>query len=249
MFRAAVVLLSAVALLAPAAARAADEPKDVLARAVKAHGGEEKLTKLKAGQASTKGKLNAPGLGEVEITQEIVYQLPDKFKETVSFTVMGTPVTVETVANGDALTITANGQKVPIPDAAKSAVKDAQGMIGITRLVPLLKDKKYKLSPVGEVEVEGKPAVGVQVSVDGKKDYNLFFSKETGLLVKLEHRTVDGQTGKEITEERVIHGYRDRDGIPMPKRVVVKHDGEAFLDVEVQDAKLLESVDASEFAK
>lgn len=243
------LVLSAVVFLAPAAARAADDPKDVVVRAVKAHGGEEKLTNLKAGQASTKGKLKAPGLGEVEITQEIVYQLPDKFKETVSFTIMGTAVTVETVANGAAIDITANGQKVPLPDAAKTAIKDAQAMIGVSRLVPLLKDPKYQLSPIGEVMVEGKPAVGVQVSVGGKKDFNLFFDKATGLMVKLEHRTVEAQTGKEITEERVVTAYQERDGIPLPKRVVVKHDGETFLDVEVQDAKLLESVDDGEFKK
>ena len=249
MSRLVVPLLSAVVLLAPAAARAADDPKEIVARAVKAHGGEEALTKRKAGTASAKGKLKLPGLGEVEITQEIAYLLPDKFKESVSFTIMGRAVTVETVANGDAVAITANGQKVPVPDAAKTAIKDAQKMLRLGRLVPLLTEKGVKLSLIGEVKVEDKPAVGVQVSTEGGKDLNLFFSKDTGLLAKVEHRTVEGQTGKEITEERIIQEYQQKDGIPLPKKILIKHDGETFLEAEILDAKLLESLDESEFKK
>ena len=38
-------------------APAADEPKDIIAKAIKAYGGEEKLSKLRAGKSKAKGKL------------------------------------------------------------------------------------------------------------------------------------------------------------------------------------------------
>ena len=67
--------------VSPAARAADDDPKEIIAKAIKAHGGEEHLTKYKAAKMKAKGKINIPGVGEVEFTQETAYMLPDKFRE------------------------------------------------------------------------------------------------------------------------------------------------------------------------
>jgi hypothetical protein len=230
---------------------AEDEVKSILTRAIKAHGGEELLTKYKAGQSKAKGKLKLPGLGEVEIIQEVSFMLPDKFKETIEFEVANQKVNVVTLANGDKFSIEANGKSFEITDGIKKALEDARQMMKAARLVPLLKDKTYELSPLGEVKVEGKPAVGIRVSAKGLKDFNLFFDKETGLLAKLEFRGEDPMTGKERNEERIILEYlpKNKEGIPLPRKILVKHDGETFLEAETTEAKLLEKLDDSEFQK
>src|SRR5438876_985565 len=105
MSRVSTALLSAAALLAATPAARADEPKDVIGRAIKAHGGEEALTKYQAARARNKGKLTIPGVGEVEFTQHISYMLPDKFRESLELDVGGQKVNVETVVNGDKVTI------------------------------------------------------------------------------------------------------------------------------------------------
>src|SRR5437867_3064442 len=66
-------------------ARAADEPKDIIAKAIKAEGGEDKLAKLQAGQTKSKGKIEL--LGGITFTQEVSYQMPGKFKEVLNLTV------------------------------------------------------------------------------------------------------------------------------------------------------------------
>ncbi len=245
-------LLFAALLFAPAAARAADEDaRAIVVKAIKAHGGEEALTKLKAGQSKTKGKINLPTIGETEFTEETAYLLPDKFRSSLELDVGGNKVTVVTLADGDKVSIDANGKEVPITDNVKKALDDARYTMRAARLTPLLKDKDVELSGLGEVKVEGKPAVGVRAASKGHKDISFYFDKETHLLSKVEFRSVDAQSGKEVTEERIILEYsaKDKDGIALPKKVLVKHDGEKFMEAEVVEAKLLEKLDEEEFKK
>jgi hypothetical protein len=232
--------------------RAADEDvKAILAKAVEAHGGKEALKKFKASQARNKGKINLPGLGEVDFTQEVAAMLPDKFKEVMELDIAGKSIKVVTLVNGDTISIEADGKQVPITDDLKKTMKDARYMMTVGQLVPLTEDKGFEFSSLGEIKVEGKPAVGVLVKSKGNKDLNLYFSKDTGLLVKLEHRTTPPGTAKEVTEERIIleYGKKDKNGFPMPKKVLLKHDGNKFLEIEVIEAKRLEKLDESLFKK
>jgi hypothetical protein len=234
-------------LLLTAAARAEDDAKAVIVKAVKAHGGEEAVTKYKAGQTKAKGKIEL--LGGLEFTQESSFMLPDKIKETVDMEVMGQKLHVVSVFNGSKAYIEANGQEVPVEDKIKEALKDGVYAMKVGRLVPLLKEKEFELSSLGEVKVNNKPAVGVRVASKGQKDISLFFDKETGLLAKVEHRTVDPQSGNEITEERIITEYTKTDGVPTPKKVTINHDANKFMEIEVLETKRLEKLDDSEFAK
>ena len=180
--------------------------------------------------------------------------LPDKFKEAIDFEVMGKKINVVTIANGDKVSIdtTVDGNNVPvkITDEIKDAMKEQQYMMKAARLVALTKDKSFQLEPLGEVKVEGKPAVGIRVSSKGHKDLSLYFNKDTGLLAKSERRSVDPMSGKEFTEERIILDYeKTKEGIPLPKKVLVKHDGEKHVEAEIVEAKWLEKLDDSEFKK
>ncbi len=226
-----------------------DDAKAILTKAIKAHGGEEYLTKNKAARMQNKGKLTIPGVGETDFTQDLAYMLPDKLKDTLELTIGGQKVTIVTVMNGDKLSIEAAGKAVDITDDIKKAMKDAQYMMTVSRMVPLLKDKSYELSVFGEAKVEDKPAIGIRVVSKGKKDITLFFDKKTSLLAKIEHRTVEAGTGNEIGEERIILEYKIKDGIPFPKKVLVKHDGKTFLEAESVESTLLEAIDEAEFKK
>lgn len=244
-------LCASVIVLGLVASASADDVKPILEKAINAHGGAEALAKYKAGHSKHKGKLTLPGVGEIDFTQEIAFMLPDKFKETLEFEIMNKKITVVTMANGDKISIEANGMAIDVTDAIKKALADARYMMRSARLATLVKDKGYEFSSLGEVKVEGKPAVGILVKSKGQKDISLFFNKETGLLAKLEHRTIEGMTGQEITEERIVleYGKKSEQGIAMPKKILIKHDGKTFMEAEVIEAKLLEQLDDGEFKK
>src|SRR6516165_10043054 len=118
-------LLSAGLLLALAAgARAADDdPKAIITKAIKAHGGEEKLTKYQATQSKGKGKADTQ-VGEIAFKTESFSMLPDKFKEVSEFEVMGQKVRMVSLFVGDKFTLEANGTEFPLPDKAKEGLKE-----------------------------------------------------------------------------------------------------------------------------
>jgi hypothetical protein len=239
----------AVALIFAPAARAADEPKDIITKAIKAHGGEELLTKNKAARTKAKGKINIGG-NEIEFTQQTAFMVPDKFKDVMELKVGDKSATILTLVNGDKITLEVDGKEMPTPDGVKDSFKQIGQLHEISQFVPLIKDKKYELTLIGEDKVEGKKVVGVRVSAKNQKDVNVFFDKETGLLAKMEFRGAEPGTGKEVNEERIITEYaKSKSGVPHPKKIVVKHDGKVFVDAEILELTTLEKIDDSEFKK
>jgi hypothetical protein len=240
--------LTLAVLIAPAA-RAADEPKDILEKAIKAHGGAELLSKYKAARVKAKGKIDIPGVGEVEFTQETASMVPNKFRDSMELKIAGKNYTVNTLINGDKCSIELDGKAIDVGDKLDETLKDVGNILQIGRLVPL-REKTYELSLIGEDKVEGKKVVGLRVASKGHRDVSVYFDKDTGLIAKLEYRTVDPNSGNEVNEERIITEYgKDKDGVPDPKTIVIKHDGKKFLEAEVLEHTQLEKLDDSEFKK
>jgi hypothetical protein len=227
--------------------RAQDEPKAILEKAIKAHGGAEKLGKLKAVQAKSKGTIQL--LGGLDFTQEMTTSFDGKFKEVMNLEANGQKINVVTVYNGQKASLTVNGMDQQLPEKVMDELKEASYAIKAARMVPLLTDPMYMLSALAETKVNDKPVVGVKVSSKGHRDINLYFDKDTGLLAKTESRKLDGQTMQEVDEERIVTEYQDVDGQKTAKKLVVNHDGKKFMELEVSEVKFLDKVDDSEFQK
>lgn len=234
---------------APGVRAADDDPKEIVKKAIKAHGGEEFLMKYPGARSQNKGKITLPGLGEAEFTQDLVYLLPNKFKDNMELSIAGQKVSIITILNGKDISIEAGGKAVDATDNIKASINEALDMVSVARLAPLLKDKTYELSYFGEAKVEDKPALGVRISAKGKKDITIFFDKKTGLMAKVEHRTTDPNSGAEVNQERIFLEYKEKDGIPIPKKVMVKQDGKTFIEAEAVEFTYLEKVDDGEFKK
>jgi hypothetical protein len=233
-------------LLPPGAGRADDATQAIIDKAIKAHGGATKLTEKKATQTKSKGSLELGG--GIEFTQEVSLH-GGKLKEAMHLQVAGNQVNVTTVFDGTKGWMKVNDEATKDLDGKiLDEVKEAAYVARLTRLV-FLKDKSIELSPLGEVKVNDRPAVGVKVTSKGHRDLNLLFDKATGLLAKAERRVVDIMSGNEVTEERIIKEYQDVDGMKIPKAVLVNRDGKKFLELEVTEAKFPDSLDDSEFAK
>jgi hypothetical protein len=241
--------LTALALLLGLAAtgRAADDAAAIIDKAIKAHFPKGVDTKNQGVRTKTKGTLHVGGM-DLAFTQEVAIQMPNKFKEVMDLTVMDKPVKVTSVYNGKEAWLRAGDQDVKVTDDILNEFKEAVYVMSLSQGV-FLKDKSVTFSVVGEVKVNGKPAVGITASRKGNKDVNLFFDKETGLLAKVEKRGKDLMSGEEVTEERIITEYQDVDGRKVAKKVEVLRDGKPFIEAEVTEVKILEKVDDSEFVQ
>ncbi|HXG11139.1 MAG TPA: hypothetical protein VNK04_15370 [Gemmataceae bacterium] len=239
------VVLTACLLLAGGQAQAQDNPRAVIEKAIKAHGGADALARFKAGRAKIKGKIElADG---IPFTQEMVYQLPNQFKEVLELETAGQKVSVTTIFNGEKGSLEVNGKPQELDEKLLTELKEAGHLMRLTRLIPLLEDQSVKLSLVGEDKVNGRPAVGVRVECRGFRDVNLYFDKEKGLLVKTERRALDAMSGQEVTEERIVTEYQQVQGLQSPKKVLVNRDGKKFMEAEVIEVKFLEAVDPGTF--
>jgi hypothetical protein len=232
-----------------ARADAESEARAIIDKAVKAHGGADNLAKFKAGIVKMKGKVEVAGMA-IEFTTTASVQMPDKMQVETNIDFMGNKVTFLQILNGDKGWIKFADK---VMEMDKDQVAEAAEQFHAMRVASLaaLSDKAFKLSPMGETKVNGKNAVGVQVSHKDRRDVNLFFDKETGLMVKAETRSKDlfGGNDQEFTAETFYSEYKDFNGIKRPTKQILKRDGKDFGQFEITDFETKDKLDDSLFAK
>jgi hypothetical protein len=106
------------------------------------------------------------------------------------------------------------------------------------------------LSPLGEVKVGDRPAIGIRVEHKGYRDVNLFFDKDKAFLLKMETRGKDVmQGGQEFTSTTLYQDYKKVEGMMIPHKAIIQHDGKPYVEGEVTEVRLSEKHDDSLFAK
>jgi outer membrane lipoprotein-sorting protein len=222
--------------------------KAVIKKAIEAHGGEKNIDKYKAAVSKFKGTI-AIGPVTADVIGETTLQKPDKVKNVMNLDIGGKKLDLITVFNGKKLWVNVMGQTKEVDDEKIiNAAREELQTEGAGGLSDFLK-APYELNALGESKVKGKDAIGIRVSKKGQKDINMFFDKKTGLVVKSEMRTLDGMTMQEVTQEKFILDYQDKNGMKIAKRVEIVRDGKTFMDIEITDVQALEKIDDSVFAK
>ena len=235
-------------LVASSSLRAQDDLRAVIDKAIKAQGGEERINKHKAGTSKSKGTVDVQGMS-IDFTEEAFFHLPNKVKSVQQLNIMGMPFKIMIGFDGAKAWLNVNGKDVDMMlDKIADLMHEQIYLSEVTRLTTL-KDKKFELFSLGEAKVQDKPAIGIRVANKDHKDINLFFNKETGLLVKFEHRTVDFNTQQEVNEERIITEFQDKDGTKEPKKAIINRDGKKYIDVEVLEVKYQDEIDDTQFSK
>jgi hypothetical protein len=248
-FRHAIAALGFVfALGAPARADDAADARKIVEKAVKAHGGQDKLDKFKGQTIKFKGTFHGMGEG-IPMTGEVTSSGMDKQKIDMEIEAGGMKIPIVIVFDGEK-----GWAKVAkdVKEMDKEQVAEAkeQAYAGwVTTLAPLKDDKKFKLATIGEVKIDKKPALGVKVTSKGHRDVDLYFDKETGMLVKAETVVKDDMSGQEVGEESFPSEYKDVQGTKQAMKFTVKRNGKLFMEGEATGVELFEKLDASTFAK
>lgn len=221
-----------------------DQPRAIIEKAVNALGGKKELDKLKAIHA----KFEATGIlgdNSAPCTLESWYQYPSRFKTDLRCNVNGGQYTLIQVINGDQAWRRENGQTRQATGHNFTELQEDLYFQRIEMLKPLISAKGYVLSSLGEIEVDNRPALGVRIASKGKRDIDLYFDKETFLLVKSAHGLTD-LTGKELLRETIYSDYRnDKQWMKM----VVFQDGKKVLEMKPIEIKFLDKIANSVFAR
>ena len=235
------------AVMLPARADDAADARALVEKAVKAQGGQEKLDKLPALTVTFKGTFHGMGDG-IPMSGTISTQGADKQRVEIEVEAGGQKVPIVIVVAGDKGWTKIVKELKEFDKDELAEAKEQAFASWVTTLAPL-KDKQFKLATTGEIKVDNKPALGVKVSCKGHRDVDLYFDKETGLLVKSETRVKDEGTGQEVSEEGFVGEYKEFQGIKHAMKFTVKRSGKLFMEGELTDVQFAEKLDAGTFAK
>jgi hypothetical protein len=236
-----------VGLVVPPSLRADDESRAVVEKAAAAHGGKETLAKLGAVRMTTKGTVMINGAA-ARFSAETSRQLPDRSKVSIQLEIGDVKLLFVQVQNGKMAWSSVEGETEELKDERLAEQQARTHQFQVQSLAPLLRDKDYMLSALGEIKVNERPALGVRATRKGQADINLYFDKENGLLVKSERRGLD-LSQKEVNVETYYSDYKDVDGLKQPARLLTHHDGKVYMEAEVSELRFEEAIDAGEFAK
>lgn len=240
-----------------------DKPKDentvqsestaraIIEKAVKAHGGDVKLGRAR----NTSLKLYATVYlrnGDESTTApfylDIAQQLPDKYRSVLYLNFNGVYVTRTIVVNGDQGWVSVTGGETK--ELAAKEIKEAKEQMYaelVARLLTL-RESGYTLRALDEIKVYNRTLVGVNVTSKGHRDVNLYFDKQTGLLMKMEHMVMDNQA-KESSQEVFFDLHRDTNGPKHWYRLFVNNEHNRTFDADLLEAKFPERFDEALFQK
>jgi hypothetical protein len=230
------IALAAVMLATASRSWSGDDDKEARAfldKAIRAHGGEANLSKVKA--LYFKGTGVARVGGDFKINGEWYLMGSTHSKVTIDVDINGMNIRIIKVLSGDK-----GWQK--IGDAATAALNDddlaeEKAIVygqHVTTLMPL-KDKGVKLASLGEIKSGEQTLVGMRVTRDTQRDVSLYFDKNTHLLSKVEMAVKDG--GQEIVQEVLYSDYKAVDGVQLAHRVEFKRDGKAFVEADFTEVR------------
>jgi hypothetical protein len=236
-------------LLSTTVSSGADEKPDakaIIAKAIQATGGEERLAKYKAITWKGKGKINLMGT-EIEFTIQAAVQPPKQSRGQSEADFNGMKFERIQVVNGDKGWISMMGNTEEMSEDQLTTAKEELYAGWVATLEPL-KDPAFKLTSLGESKVGDHPVLGVKVSRQGHRDINLYFDKDKGLLVKVQRRAKD-MMGQEVDQESFFSNYKEVNGLQHATKQKTKRDGNDFLDIDITEFKPVEKLDDSIFAK
>lgn len=224
----------AVLLISGARSIAEETPQAIVEKAVKALGGEDLLARQSAVFVKMRGNFVFAANQSTPFTGEVWTQPNGDFKYTLDLSIAGAPMGFTMVLTGDKGWRNFSGMIEDLDPASLAEMKRSRHYDRVTSLLPLLKDKSYLLSPLAEIKVQDKPAVGVKVASKGQPDIQLYFDKESGLLVKTSYRYKQGPADKETLQESTYSDYREPnftvEDEALLKKAKLKTDGASLLE-------------------
>jgi hypothetical protein len=213
--------------------------KEVLAAAVDAHGGLEKLRTVKNTVMEFRASANSP-MGPMQIEGKSYYLFPDKCRQDMKLPQMETSEIFDGIS---AFVVTPMGVQ-PLPSEVVGFYRDR-----IYRqtawLLTNLSQGTIPIQYAGTEKVKGASSHILLVPQPSGQLLKVFVSKETHYIVKFIHS--ETQQGVTVKGETFIDDYRDVAGIKIPHHLVQNTDGELYIDMRITGVTLNAELDDTLF--
>jgi hypothetical protein len=219
----------------------------ILDKAIKALGGEEKLSMVKSATWKAKGTITF-GDSDNPFTSQTTVQGFNHLRNEFEGDFNGNKVTGVTVLNGDKGWRKFGDNVMALDMDGVANEKRTVYLQVFPAIILPLKGKTCKVEAAGEEKVGGKATVAVKATGPDGKDFKLYFDKKSGLPVKQVARVV-GFDGQEFTQETTFSNYKDFNGIKVATKMDSTRDGSKFVDREITEFRVLNKIDPKTFAE
>jgi hypothetical protein len=241
--------LLGVFLVAPGSrANDARAARALLDRAIDAMGGAKALAGARALSGKSKGTFRAAGKATA-VANEWTVQGLDRLKWNTELTENDNTTAILLVLDRGKGWIKGGANKAnELSKEVHVPFRHGFAALRLAETLLPLREKAFTLSPLGELKVAGKPAVGLKASRKGWPDIDLFFDKTTRLPVKVEMRLPESEA-QEATYTALFAGYKKVAGRQHFTKLTVQRDGKVVLEMERSDVKAIDKVEDETFAK
>jgi hypothetical protein len=241
-------LLPMLALLlaaGPLAAADRDAALAVIEQAIRAQGGADALTKSQTATRTATGVLMTFGK-ETPFTEELIAQLPDRFRLLLDARMGQQKARILQVVNGDRGWESTGGAASELSkDRLEELRQEAFVRWWLATLVPLQKDSSLELGLLADTRVNGQPASVVKVGRKGQPDLKFSFDKSSNLLLKIDRRATEA--GQVFDQEFFFGDYKDFDGAKLATTQLETRGGKKFAELTGISYKFQRTIDDGVF--
>jgi len=220
--------------------------RDVARLAMKAMGGN-RLAGAHAATWKAKGTATING-EEIEFDAKWAIQGERQLKITADAQANGSAIKALILVNGDKGWAALAGLEEEMDKDRLAEEQERAYLDWLATFVPL-DDSRLKLTGLGESKVDGRAAVGIKVQRAGRRDVELFFDKDKGLLLKSQMRVKDLMGGADVEQHVFYRDYKEQGGVPRATRVTYLWDKNPYLDMAVSGFKLHKKLPEKLFQK
>jgi hypothetical protein len=216
----------------------------LIEEAITACGGEQ-LAKARLVLRTGKGVMAPVGV-EVPFTVETAMHAPDQVRTAIDVGLAGQKLHVVLVVDGERGWRSSGGAVVDLTPGEVEDQREAAYVYWLTTLVPL-RDKAFELTPLAEARLDDKAVVGVKVAHKGRVDVQLYFDKQTHLLVKAQRHS--REAGTAVARETRFSDYKEYDGLQMPARLLESVNGKKTTEWTITRYKFPAQLEDGTFRK
>jgi hypothetical protein len=230
-----------------ASERLQEKPEDTIRKAIKAHGGRDRLAKYLTYWLRAKGTLSGPDGDTYPMLAEYWYRYPECSKIIINLKLSGGEETAVRVHKGNNAWAMKNGVTANADEEDLKQLQKESYETYLSRLYPLLEERGITLTALAETKVNGSQVVGVQIISPRCREMRIYFDKTTMLISKIEYR--GEYRRKKVLTEEFFSDYREISGLKYAGKKQTLLNGKKHLEGEIVEFKLLDLIDDKEFAK
>jgi hypothetical protein len=226
----------------PTAVPATTGPYAVLEQAIAAHGGAERLNRLKAEHVIA--TMTTSEGRELHVEQFVYF--PDKVKNITSFEMGGKKIRNCVTIHGDHGWLDNNGAIAAFDNKSPSYSQGITALYlkSLARLTPL-RQATHQLSLLPQAVVEGRLSQGIRVVSTGWPVVHMYFDMENGLLLKLQ---AFAGNNPQPAEEWIFREHQAFQGIQCPTKCSMYSGGQKRVESVIVKRECLEKLNETLFS-